>query len=58
MNNVLIKGDPLEPSFSDLIAQFARLNVGEPVPEGWRVLDGNTQSNVLFNTWSASNDKT
>lgn len=47
MNNVLIKGDPLEPSSSDVIAQFTWLKVGEPVPEGWRVLDGNTQSSEI-----------
>ena len=41
INNQLLRGDPLAPSDYDLIAQFALLNVGDPVPDGWRVLDGN-----------------
>lgn len=41
INNQLLRGDPLAPSDYDLIAQFAFLNLGDPVPDGWRVLDGN-----------------
>lgn len=40
MANHLIEGDPLDPSSGDLIAQTQSLAVGEPVPEGWRVLSG------------------
>lgn len=41
MTNLLIEGDPLEPSSMDLIAQFDTLMVGEALPDGWRVLTGN-----------------
>ncbi len=40
MANILIEGDPLDPSSGDLIAQTATLEVGKPVPEGWRVMSG------------------
>mgnify|MGYP003152300667 FL=1 len=41
-SNQLLRGDPLAPDAFDLIAQFAMLNVGDPVPpDGWRVLSGN-----------------
>lgn len=43
MTNYLVSGDPLAPSSGDLIAQLATLKVGEPVPEGWRVLSGNAE---------------
>ena len=39
--NVLIKGDPLKCSNTDLIAQTALTAVGAKIPEGWRVLSGN-----------------
>jgi len=42
MQNILIQGDALEPSGTDLIAQIRQLAVGQPVPHGWRVLSGNT----------------
>tara|TARA_R110000824_G_scaffold66183_6_gene171869 strand:- start:706 stop:918 length:213 start_codon:yes stop_codon:yes gene_type:complete len=41
IRNQLLRGDPLAPDAFDLIAQFALLDVGDPVPDGWRVLDGN-----------------
>lgn len=47
MRNVLITGDPMDPSSTDVIAQFDRLGVGKPVPEGWRVLTGNMQSSEI-----------
>lgn len=40
--NTLIDGDPLSPSSTDLIAQVSTILVGDPVPEGWRVLTGNS----------------
>lgn len=43
----LLQGDPLNPASGDLIAQTARLNVGEPVPEGWRVLTGDEASSLI-----------
>jgi hypothetical protein len=47
MRFVLISGDPIEPSSNDVIAQFDRLAVGHPVPDGWRVLSGNaTESEI------------
>ena len=47
ITNTLLRGNALEPSFSDLIVQEGRLDVGEPVPDGWRVLDGNMQSSLV-----------
>ena len=43
----LIEGDPLAPNDHDLILQKGRLPVGEPVPEGWRVLKGNIENNLV-----------
>ena len=40
--NTLIDGDPLNPCGTDLIAQVSTILVGDPVPEGWRVLTGNS----------------
>ena len=37
----LLRGDPMEPSSGDVLAQFDLLAVGKPVPDGWRVLTGN-----------------
>jgi hypothetical protein len=45
--NHLISGDPLSPASTDLIAQTANLPVGEPVPEGWRVLTGNERTSLI-----------
>jgi len=39
--NTLIKGDPVDPCSTDLIAQVTTIRVGERVPFGWRVLTGN-----------------
>jgi hypothetical protein len=41
ITNKLVEGDALEPNDLDLIVQQGRLNVGLPVPQGWRVLTGN-----------------
>lgn len=38
----LVSGDPLTPLGSDVIVQIGVLSVGRPVPEGWRVLTGNS----------------
>lgn len=45
--NYLVTGDPLEPSSGDMIAQTKSLKVGERVPEGWRVLTGNSHESVI-----------
>ncbi len=47
MANVLISGDALEPCSTDLIAQTKSLPVGQPVPEGWRVLSGNLSDSII-----------
>ena len=47
MARYLISGDPLEPTSGDMIAETASLAVGQPVPEGWRVLTGNERESVI-----------
>lgn len=47
MQNTLISGDPLNPCSTDLIAQLRQLPVGQPVPEGWRVLSGNLTHSTI-----------
>lgn len=47
MTNYLLSGDPLEPSSCDLIAQTKSLDVGKPVPDGWRVLSGNERQSTI-----------
>jgi hypothetical protein len=47
MHFQLISGNPMEPSSTDVIAQFDRLDVGRPVPAGWRVLTGNAESSEI-----------
>lgn len=47
MSAQLLRGDPMEPLGSDIIAQFDSLDVGLPVPAGWRVLSGNLQSSEI-----------
>ncbi len=37
----LIDGNALNPSDTDTIMLEGTLNAREPVPKGWRVLDGN-----------------
>jgi len=39
--NTLIEGDPFDPSDTDIIMQVDTLDVGKPVPDGWRVMTGN-----------------
>ena len=46
--NRLIDGDPLNPESTDLIAQRGTLLVGEPVPDGWRVLSGNSIASEVW----------
>lgn len=43
----LIRGCPMEPSSTDVIAQFDSLPVGRPVPAGWRVLSGNIRESEI-----------
>ncbi len=50
MTNILISGDPMEPSSTDMIHQTASLKVGEPVPEGWRVMTGNNLYSEITRT--------
>jgi hypothetical protein len=45
--NTLIKGDVLDPSCDDIIAQIAILKVGEKVPKGWNVLTGNSMDSLI-----------
>jgi hypothetical protein len=45
--NYLISGDPLSPESTDLIAQTMNLPVGEPLPDGWRVLTGNEKTSLI-----------
>jgi len=47
ISSQLIKGDPFEPKSNDVFYQEGRLPVGEPVPEGWRVLDGNMRDSMV-----------
>jgi len=47
MRYQLIAGNPLEPSSTDLIAQFDSLAVGRPAPDGWRVLSGNVRQSEI-----------
>lgn len=47
MTNYLVSGDPLEPCACDLIAQTQSLPVGDPVPDGWRVLSGNERQSTI-----------
>lgn len=47
MRSYLVSGDPSEPSGSDLLAQTDSLAVGQPVPEGWRVLSGNERESTI-----------
>jgi hypothetical protein len=44
LNFTLIEGNPMDPASTDIIMARGRLNVGEAVPNGWRVLTGNMQS--------------
>jgi hypothetical protein len=44
INFTLIEGDAMEPSGTDIIMARGRLNVGSPVPDGWRVLSGTQRS--------------
>jgi len=47
ISNTQISGDPLDPSSGDTIAQMALLDVGDRVPDGWRVLSGNMHSSTI-----------
>lgn len=47
IRSTLIDGDALNPSSVDLISQVATLDVGQPVPEGWRVLTGNARTSQI-----------
>lgn len=43
----LLRGDPMAPSSTDILAQFASLAVGKSVPDGWRVLSGNPRESEI-----------
>lgn len=47
IENDLVRGDPLDPKGVDLIAQIARVPVGQPVPDGWRVLTGSGRDSMI-----------
>ena len=47
IRSTLIDGDAIILGSTDLIAQVATLAVGEPVPEGWRVLTGNERTSQI-----------
>ena len=47
MRFVLIEGDPMEPSSTDLIAQLNYAPAGAKIAEGWRVLTGNTERSLI-----------
>jgi hypothetical protein len=45
--NVLIDGNPIDPSSTDLIAQQINLAMGvNPMGDGWRILTGNSTTNL------------
>lgn len=45
--NYLILGDALDPNDLDIIGQMGRVPIGEPIPEGWRVLSGNALGSLV-----------
>ncbi len=45
--NTLLEGDALDPQSTDLIVQQGSLDVGQPVPQGWRVLTGNLDTSLV-----------
>ncbi len=45
--NILARGDALAPTCDDLIVQVARLDAGEPLPEGWTVTSGNMETSEI-----------
>ena len=47
IKNHLIDGNALDPSFTDLIAQVGHLDVGEALPDGWRVLTGTITNSLV-----------
>ena len=47
-NNILARGDALEPQPDDLIVQVRTLPVGTPLPEGWTVTDGNMHNSEII----------
>lgn len=47
MRYILISGNPMEPSSTDLIAQFNRAPVGARIADGWRVLTGNERESEI-----------
>ncbi len=46
-HSTIVSGDVLNPDDYDIIAQQGRLPVGEPVPDGWRVLTGNMHTSLV-----------
>jgi hypothetical protein len=46
----LHEGDAMRPESTDVLIADGRLNVGEKVPDGWRVLSGNPHSSRVMAT--------
>ena len=46
--SILLDGDTLNPSSTDILIQKGLLPVGEPVPEGWRVMTGNARESLVI----------
>ena len=46
--STLHQGSPVDPCSSDIIIQEGRLDVGEEVPTGWQVMDGNPTSSLVM----------
>ena len=47
IDSVILEGMALEPNSLDLIALKGRLDVGEPIPNGWRVMTGNSLHSLV-----------
>lgn len=48
ISNFLFEGDAFEQDDSDIIVQKGYLPVGKPIPDGWRVLTGNSTNSVVY----------
>lgn len=51
LDSALVRGEPLRPDQGDILAVLGRLDVGEPVPDGWRVLTGNAYTSLVAATF-------
>lgn len=48
IKTTLFEGDPLESLSTDILIQTARLDVGKPVPDTWRVMTGNSFDSLIM----------